>query len=112
MGSIDLLKQTRRAYTSRSAFDVHPTSRHAVADSFRDQLKGAWFCLRNGWLDPSVTTDGCPAYPVDGKGEVQGKVSQCYINVEEKGKAKVTDNFASKFYDGFPDLRFELLCKD
>ena len=45
MGSIDLFKQTRGAYTSIDAFDVHPTSRHAVADPFLDQLKGAWFCL-------------------------------------------------------------------
>ena len=39
MGSIDLLKLTRSAYNSREAFDVHPTSRHAVPDSYRDQLK-------------------------------------------------------------------------
>lgn len=111
MGSIDVLKQTRSAYTSRDAFDVHPTSRHAVADSFCDQLKGAWFCLHNGWLDPIKETDGCPGYSVDGQGKVEGKVSQCYAAVEEKGKAKLKDNFESKLYDCFPDLRFELLCK-
>ena len=110
MGSIDLLKQTRRTYISRDTFDVHPTTRHAVADSYRHQLKGAWFCLHSGWLDPTKATSGCPAYPIDGEGRTEGKVPQCYVDVNEKGKAKLRDNFESKLYDCFHDLRFELLC--
>jgi hypothetical protein len=43
MGSIDLLKASRGAYTSKAGFDVHSTTRHSVADPFHDQLKGAWF---------------------------------------------------------------------
>ena len=34
---------------------------------------------------------------------------QCYVDVHEKGKAKLRDNFESKLYDCFYDLRFELL---
>ena len=113
IGSIDLFKQTRGAYTSIDAFDVHPTSRHAVADPFLDQLKGAWFCLQNGLLDPSKESEGFPAcYPVDGQGKQDGQVSKCYLDVHEKGVGKITDNFKTKLYDCFPDLRFKLLLDE
>ena len=112
MGSIDLLKLACSAYNSREAFDAHPTSRHAVPDSYRDQLKGAWFCLHNGWLDPNKETDDCPAYPIDSNGKMEGKVPQCYLNVQEKGKAKLRDNFKSKLYDCFLYLRFDMFCED
>lgn len=110
MGSIDLFKQTRSAYTSKDAFDVHSTSRHSVAEPFLDQLKGAWFCLNNGLLDPSKSPEALPAcYPVDGQGCEGGSVSKCYLDVQEKGVKKVADNFKSKLYDCFPDLRYQLL---
>ena len=110
MGSIDLFKQTRSAYITKDAFDVHPTSRHSDAVPFLDQLKGAWFCLNNGLLDPSKSPEAFPVcYPVDGQGCEGGPVSKCYLDVQEKGVTKVTQNFKTKLYDSFPDLRYEML---
>ena len=110
MGSIDLSKQARGEYTSKQAFDVHPTTRHSVADPYRDQLKGAWFCLNKGLLDPTKFPEKLPlCYPIDGLGSEGGPVSKCYLDIEEKGVAKVTENFKSKLYHSFPDLRYQLL---
>ena len=110
MGSIDLFKQARSEYTSKEAFDVHVTSRHSVSEPFLDQLKGAWFCLNKGLLDPTKSPEAIPVcYPIDGLGGKGGPVSKCYLDVQEKGIARVTENFKSKLYDSFPDLRYQLL---
>ena len=69
MGSIDLFKQARSGYTSKEAFDVHPTSCHSVVQPFLDQLKGAWFCLNKGLPDPTKSREAIPVcYPIDGLG--------------------------------------------
>ena len=47
MGSIDVFKASRGAYTSKAGFDEHTTTQHSVTDPLADQLKGAWFCIRN-----------------------------------------------------------------
>ena len=110
MGSIDLFKMTRAAYTAKEAFDVHSTSRHSVPDCFRDQLKGAWFCLQKELLLPSEAEDDVPkCLLVDGEGGKEGKVSKCFLEVQEKSCKKITDNFENKLYECFPDLRYQLL---
>jgi hypothetical protein len=50
MGSIDLLKFVRKTYMGKEGFDMHSTSRHSEQSSFPDQIKGAWFCLKRGFL--------------------------------------------------------------
>ena len=92
MGYIDLFKQNHGAYTSIDAFDVHPTSRHTVADPFPDQLKCAWFRLQNG----KESEGSAACYPVDGQGKQDGQVSKCYLDVHEKRVGKLTDNFKTK----------------
>ena len=52
MGSIDIFKSSREAYRSKHGFDEHTTTRHSVADSFADQLKGAWFCAQKMAVEP------------------------------------------------------------
>lgn len=113
MGSIDLFKQTRGGYKAKEAFDIHSTMTHFVADPLADQLKGAWFCLKNGFFDPNVDPDQPPScYPVDGNGNKQGYVSKYHLNVYEKGIAKIKENFKAKMYDCFPDLRYQLLVSE
>ena len=117
MGSIDLLKASRGAYTSKAGFDVHSTTRHSVADPFHDQLKGACFCLKNGLLDPSKSSESPCCYPLDEGGKPSGKVSKSMLDVIDKGVAKISQNFKYKLYESFPDLRYELLhqselCED
>lgn len=110
MGSIDLFKASRGAYTSKAGFDEHTTTRHSVADPFADQLKGAWFCLRNGLLDPKREPEEIPCcYPLDGQGKPSGKVSKAFLDVTEKGVIKISQNFKFKLYDSFPELRYQLL---
>lgn len=109
MGSIDLLKACRKTYTAKEGFDEHSTTRHSVADPFHDQLKGAWFCLQNGLLDPSIDKESPCCYPVDG-GKPSGNVAKSLLGVTDKGIAKISQNFKYKLYESFPDLRYELLC--
>ena len=108
MGSLDLFKATRSAYISKEGFDIHGTSRHSVADPFRDQVKGAWFCLKNGLL--STAESKVPAcYKLDGSGQADGEVPACFLDVHEKGLNKIRSTYKSKLYDAFPDLRYQIL---
>ena len=110
MGSIDLFKASRGAYMSKAGFDEHTTTRHSIADPFADQLKGAWFCLQNGLMDPEKEPVESPScYLLDGQGKPNGKVSKAFLDVDEKGRAKISENFKFKLYDSFPELRYELL---
>ena len=47
IGNLDLFRSVRHIYKSKNGFDVHGTRRHSVQSVFQDQLKGAWFCLKN-----------------------------------------------------------------
>lgn len=109
MSSIDLFKAVRKAYSSKQGFDEHTTQRHSVPDSFPDQLKGTWFCLKNGFLN-GIQSDELPdMYTLEGSGKPSGKVQKCFLNVQEKGTKKVAEKFKDKLYDSFPDLHFDLL---
>ena len=110
MASLDMFKSIRSAYQSKEGFDEHTTRRHSVSDSLADQYKGAWFCVKEGLLRPKDNSIEAPdCYPLDNSGKPSGKVANCFIDVEEKGCEKVNDNFKTKLYESFPDLRFELL---
>ena len=110
MGSLDLFKSVRGAYSSKEGFDVHTTSRHSEADPLADQLKGAWFCVQKGLLQADEkSTEKPDCYPLDCEGVPTGQVSNCFLDVCEKGTRKLKDNFRAKLYDSFPDLRFQLL---
>ena len=112
MGSIDLFKASRGAYTAKDGFDEHTTSRHSVPNPLIDQLKGAWFCLKNGLMDPNKDPNDLPCcYPLDGMGKTKGKVSKTFLNVTEKGMAKIAANLKYKLYDSFPELRYQILLE-
>ena len=88
MGSIDLLKACRQAYSSKAGFDEHSTTRHSFADPFHDQIKGAWFCLKHGLLNPMVN-EGLPcSYALDGGGKPTGKVQSSYLMLQIKVSQK------------------------
>ena len=110
MGSIDIFKSSREAYRSKHGFDEHTTTRHSVADSFADQLKGAWFCAQKGLLNPMKDPEDNPCcYPFDGSGQPNGSVPKAFLDVTEKGTKKILENFEFKLYDSFPELRYKLL---
>ena len=48
--SIDIFKAVRKMYSSRKGFNEHSTEKHSVPNSFKDQLKGMWFCLKNDFF--------------------------------------------------------------
>ena len=109
MASIDLFKAVRKAYSSKKGFDEHTTQRHHVPNSFPDQLKGMWFCLKNGFLTGTQSSDDPNVYSLEGSGKPSGKVQKCLLDVYEKGNKKVVEKFKDKLYESFPDLHFELL---
>ena len=87
MSSIDLFKAARNAYSRREGFDDHTTKKHSVPDSFQDQLKGMWFCVKNAFK--SETSGGSAGlYALDCNGIPSGKVPDRLLDVEEKGKEK------------------------
>ena len=111
MSSIDLFKATRRIYSSRKGFDEHTTRRHSVPNSYKDQLKGMWFCLKNGFLKSHKSNDSPPLYELGCSGKPSGKVPSNILNVKEKGEKKIMENFKEKLYLSFPDLHFQILSK-
>ena len=113
MGSLDIFKSARRAYRSKAGFDEHTTTRHSVPDSVPDQMKGAWFCLKHGWLKPQEESpDGPDCFTLDGNGKPSGKVPSSCLDVTEKGLSKIKENFKSKLFESFPDLRYQILLGD
>jgi hypothetical protein len=113
MGSLDLFKSARKAYRSKAGFDDHTTERHSVPDPLSDQLKGAWFCLKQGLLKPQEQSPDVPkCFPLDGKGTPIGNVPQTFLDVSKKGCAKIAENFTTKLFESFPDLRYQLLLGD
>lgn len=109
MSSIDLFKAVRKAYSSKQGFDEHTTQRHSVPNSFLDQLKGTWFCLKSGFFNGVQSDDPPDVYTLEGSGKPSGKVQKCHLDVNGKGTKKVVEKFKDKLYESFPDLHFDLL---
>lgn len=103
MVNLDMMKAIRREYMGKDGFDVHHTSRHCVQSPLPDQIKGAWFCLQKGFFQDHKRQE-VECYPLDSKGCATGKVPKNRLDVVEKGKNKIRDNFES-----FPDLRYQIL---
>ena len=109
MGSIDIFKSSREAYRSKHGFDKHTTTRHSVADSFADQLKGAWFCAQKWLLNPMKDHEDNPCcYPFDSSGQSNGSVPKAFLDVWRKEQIKSRKTLNLNF-DSFPELRYERL---
>ena len=85
------LSAVRKAFGGREAFNVHPTTRHSEQDPFPDQLKGMWFCLQQKFFNPPEDRNFITQ--LTNQGEEKGKVSITLVDVYDKGKVKVTQNF-------------------
>ena len=107
MGNLDVLGSTRATYASRQAFDHHTTKRHKEQSSWPDQLKGMWFCTRNGFFVVSGSTVAYE-YPLKGPA-IQKPVRQAFVQVKDKGKNKIKEKFEEKLHDCFPSFRQILL---
>ena len=110
MGNIDLLKSISSAYKSPEGFDVHHTLQHSEQSPFPDQLKAAWFCLNKQFFVNKGRKE-IAALPIDRKGQFDGKLSDKVVNVYDKGVQIIKDNFKTKIYDCFPDLRYRILTE-
>jgi hypothetical protein len=110
MVNLDMIKAIRREYMGKDGFDVHHTSRHCVQSPLPDQIKGTWFCLRKGFFEDRKRQD-VECYPLNSKGCASGKVPKNLLDVVEKGKNKIKDNFKAKLYESFPDLRYQILME-
>ena len=108
MANLVMLKTVRRGYTAKDGFDVHPTSKHAVASPLPDQFKGAWFCLKKGFFDRTERQE-VECYPLKSGCCASGKVTKNLLDVVAKGKVKIKENFEAKLYDCFADLRYKIL---
>ncbi len=99
MVNIEAFSTIRAAYSSPSAFDVHPTSHHKEQDPIHDQLKAMWFCLKENVISDDASDDVIPKMTKEGNCE--GNVQQSLIDVYSKGKLKVKQQFSRMLYEKF-----------
>ena len=92
----------------KDGFDVQHTSRHCVQSPLPDQIEGTWFCLQKGFFQDHKRQE-VECYPLDCKGCATGKVPKNLLDVAEKGKNKIRDNFEANLYESFPNLRCQIL---
>ena len=104
MGNLKLFGSTRSAYSNPKAFDYHPTTKHKEQSPLPDQLKGMWFCLRNGFFKVSSERIPCQ-YPLQSTVDAQKNVSKMFWEIKEKGEKKVKEKFEAKLHDCFPAFR-------
>ena len=104
MLSIDLFKAARNIYSRREGFDEHTTKKHSVPDSYQDQLKGMWFCIKNAFFKSETSGGSAGLYALDCNGIPSGNVPYSLLDVEKKGK-----RFKEKLYLSFSDLHCQIL---
>ena len=95
MVNIEAFSTIRAAYSSPSAFDVHPTSRHKEQDPIHDQLKAMWFCLKENIISDDVI------HKMTKEENCEGNVQQSLIDVYSKGKLKIKQQFSRMLYEKF-----------
>ena len=95
MANLDLVGVVQRAYHSREAFNIHPTSRHCEQDPFPDQIKAMRFILESKFLNPDPTRKTVEKY-----GSC-GSVLVSNVDAYATGKKKVKDNFNRKLFSLF-----------
>jgi hypothetical protein len=103
MGNLDVLSSARATYASREAFDHHTTTKHKEQSSLPDQIKGMWFCMRNGFFAVSGSTTAYE-YPLKGPA-IQKSVRQSFMQVKVKGETKIKEKFEEKLHNCFPSFR-------
>ena len=99
MVNVEAFSVIRTAYSSKSAFDVHPTSHHTEQSPFSDQLKAMWFCLKEEVISVDKSQHDIPK--MTKQGICDGKVQQSCTDVYHKGKSKVKQNFYRMLYEKF-----------
>ena len=87
MGNLDLLRTVRKVYKARDCFYSHPSMKYSIQSSFPDQLKGAWFCLKQDFFKNKKRKD-IKCYPISTKGVPSGKVPSNLIDIMTKEKRK------------------------
>ena len=95
MAHVQLLGNIRHTNSAKEAFDVHPTKGHTDHNPFPDQLKGMWFCLREGMYEYVKGRKEAVSFPKeDGK---TSPIPKSKVPVLEKGAAKVKENFPENY---------------
>ena len=99
--NLEAMGAVRQAFGGHEAFNVHPTTHHTEQDPFPDQLKGMWYCLREKLFQPQSGEDTNSIRRITTGGEVSGKVPMALVDVYQKGKEKVKQNFGQKLFNTF-----------
>ena len=63
-----------KGYLSRKGFNEHSTKRHSVPNSYKDQLKGMWFCLNNDFFKWNESSEDPRTYELGCNGIASQKV--------------------------------------
>ncbi len=105
MANIQFLQNVRSTYSNKDAFDVHPTKRHQEQSPFPDQLKGMWFCLKEGFFDYAQGRKEILQCPKQADSTQPKCVPNPCVSVYQKGIKKVQENFNRKLHECFPAMR-------
>lgn len=103
MANIQFIGNVRQLYASKEAFDVHPQVKHKEQSAFPDQIKGLWFCVREGLFDYEKGREDAILFQVDKT--ISKPVPKSLVSVYDKGVKKVKDNFFRKLHECFPTVR-------
>ena len=105
MANIQIIESTRKAFMSKNAFDVHPTTKHSEQDPFPDQLKGMWFCMKEKVLAHRDGLNVTKHFPLDGSGPREVQIPKQCSDVYKKGCEKVEKQLSVKLHECFPGVR-------
>jgi len=103
MANVQLIGNVRRLYSAKEGFDVHPTTKHTEQSPFPDQMKGMWFCIREGMFEYVSERKDVLSFQVDPG--TSKPIPKSVISVYEKGSIKVKDNLYRKLHECFPSMR-------
>lgn len=105
MANIQMVETVRKAFMSREAFNVHPTTKHKEQDPFPDHLKGMWFLLKEDVVSCIEGREVVKMFPVDGSKPTEVPVPKKCCDIYGKGCKKVEGEFVRKLHECFPSVR-------
>ena len=107
--NLQLFSSARKAYLSKSGFDVHRTKAHSEADPLCDQVKVAWWALKEKLFLSDASRTRAKRYTYQGQSSSTDFVPANLIDIYNKGKEKLHESKKKRIYELFPEIR--LKCK-
>ena len=97
MANIQMVEAIRKAFKSREAFNVHPTTKHKEQDPFPDHLKGMWFVLKEDVVSCIEGREVVKMFPVDESKPTEVPVPKKCCDIYRKGAKRLRMNLTGNY---------------